>query len=554
MRYSQVFSPKPKKTVIPQMQPLPGEQQVKNNAGGFVYSLDDWKRLDRFLILGTEGGTFYVTEPKQTKLEGKHVIALIKEDGVRVVNKIVEISDAGRAVKNDPAIFALALAVKYGNEATKRAAYLALPKVCRIGTHLFHFMQFVKDLDGPVGKGFQRAIQRWYTERKVDNLTYQCIKYQQRDGWSHRDVLRLARPKAMDGDMQALFQYVVKGRQKKELGPVEPVPENLRLIWAFERLKDLGDDPRTAAKIIADFRVPHEAVPNELKDKPVIWEALLTSMKPEAILRNLNKMTAIGLITNLSQAAKYIESIFEDGEQLKRARLHPMKILIGMKTYSLGHGFKGHLTWQPVRRMVDMLDRAFYLAFGAVTPTGKDMMLALDVSGSMTMAMIGSIISCREASAAMALVTANVEKNYEIVGFTNGSYQSRWSSAGYGSGITPLKITPRMRLDEVCKYIDKLSFGGTDCALPMIYAAGKSMHIDSFMILTDNETWAGSIHPSEALRQYRQKMNVPARLAVVGMTATGFTIADPKDEGMLDVVGFDAGAPEAMSEFFRGGC
>jgi 60 kDa SS-A/Ro ribonucleoprotein len=39
---------------------------------------------------------------------------------------------------------------------------------------------------------------------------------------------------------------------------------------------------------------------------------------------------------------------------------------------------------------------------------------------------------------------------------------------------------------------------------------------------------------------------------VVGMTATEFTIADPSDAGMLDVVGFDAAAPAVMADFSRG--
>ena len=34
------------------------------------------------------------------------------------------------------------------------------------------------------------------------------------------------------------------------------------------------------------------------------------------------------------------------------------------------------------------------------------------------------------------------------------------------------------------------------------------------MVLTDNETWFGDIHPVEALRQYRAKMGIPARLLV----------------------------------------
>ena len=41
-------------------------------------------------------------------------------------------------------------------------------------------------------------------------------------------------------------------------------------------------------------------------------------------------------------------------------------------------------------------------------------------------------------------------------------------------------------------------------------------------------------------------------LIVVGMLANPFTIADPTDAGMMDVVGFDTAAPAVMADFARG--
>jgi 60 kDa SS-A/Ro ribonucleoprotein len=49
----------------------------------------------------------------------------------------------------------------------------------------------------------------------------------------------------------------------------------------------------------------------------------------------------------------------------------------------------------------------------------------------------------------------------------------------------------------------------------------------------------GQMHPSQALDRYRQKTGIPAKLIVVSMTANPFSIADPNDAGMMDVVGFD---------------
>ena len=76
-----------------------------------------------------------------------------------------------------------------------------------------------------------------------------------------------------------------------------------------------------------------------------------------------------------------------------------------------------------------------------------------------------------------------------------------------------------------------LRFGGTDCALPMRYAIEREREVDAFVIYTDSETWAGDIDPVQALREYRERSGIAARLVVVGMISNGFTIADPDDPG-----------------------
>src|SRR5439155_19904406 len=144
----------------------------------------------------------------------------------------------------------------------------------------------------------------------------------------------------------------------------------------------------------------------------------------------------------------------------------------------------------------------------------------------------------RVASAALALVTAATEPQHEIVGFF--------------TRLKPLAISPRQRLDDAVKTVSNLPFGGTDCALPMLYAKAERRQVATFVISTDSETWAGDIHPVQALRDYRHASGIEARLVVVGMVSNGFSIADPADPGMLDVVGFDTATPQLISDFARG--
>ena len=108
------------KTRTPQNMPIPGSTQVANSAGGFAWAVDDWVRLDRFLVLGSEGGTYYINERKLTLENAEAVARCIQLDGLRTVARIVEISETGRAPKNDAALFALALAAGTGDLATRR--------------------------------------------------------------------------------------------------------------------------------------------------------------------------------------------------------------------------------------------------------------------------------------------------------------------------------------------------------------------------------------------------------------------------------------------------
>jgi 60 kDa SS-A/Ro ribonucleoprotein len=108
-----------------------------------------------------------------------------------------------------------------------------------------------------------------------------------------------------------------------------------------------------------------------------------------------------------------------------------------------------------------------------------------------------------------------------------------------------------MSLPEVTRTISNLPFQSTDCAQPMLYALKKGLEVDAFVIYTDNDTWAGKIHPMEALKRYRKETGINAKLVVAGMTSTGFSIADPKDTGSLDIVGFDSSAVSVMGDFVR---
>ena len=533
----------------PQGEPVPGEVQVANSAGGFVFALDKWQRLERFLILGSDAPTYYASARELTRQNAAVVNECLADDAPRTIETIASISQSGRAARNDAALFALALAAAYeGSAATRQLAMAALPRVARTGTHLFQFVEYAEALRG-WGRVLRRGVADWYTARPVKDVAYQAVKYRQRGGWTHRDLLRLAKPVPAEPARDALFRWVTKG-----VGEDNPLPDaaDLALVRAYETAKT-ADGP-ALLRLIAEYGLTWEMLPTEALARADVWGALLTEMPMAAMMRNLGRMTANGLLTPGSAAALLVVERLGEVARLRRARLHPLSVLVALRTYQQGHGEKGTLTWQPATQIVSALNRAFYDAFGNVEPTGKRIMLALDVSGSMGASIAGLNVTCREASAAMAMVTMKADPQSVVYGFTSGRSHDFFLSWTRGRllDFTPLDISPDRRLDDIVRYTDGLDFGGTDCALPMLYAAQQGMKIDAFLIFTDSETWAGDIHPFQALRRYREQTGIPAKLVVVGMTSTGFTIADPADGGSLDVVGFDTAAPGFISDFVRG--
>src|SRR5829696_10446896 len=92
---------------VPQWVPIPGSDQVPNSAGGFAWAVDEWTRLRRFLVLGSEGGSYYASQWKLTRENALSIESCVRAGGKRAVEEIVRVSEEGLAPKNDPALFAL---------------------------------------------------------------------------------------------------------------------------------------------------------------------------------------------------------------------------------------------------------------------------------------------------------------------------------------------------------------------------------------------------------------------------------------------------------------
>lgn len=508
------------------------KEMAANNGGGVTFKLGKWEVLSRFLNLGAENGTFYLSSGKHQYKNYKNIINCINEDGCRVVDTLTDVSVRGLSHKNDHAIFALALCFTYGDDETKTRASFALDKVCRIGTHILMFVQFIKELRG-FGKVVRNSINNWYLSKSNKDFAFQISKYQNREGWTHRDVFCLTHPNFGKEEKNSIARWSMNL-------PVENInlssnDEGVKLLAAIEKVKTSSSN-KEIIKLISQYNLQREHLPTELLNEIDIQKAMLPNLGSTALIRNLGNMSKSGLIKPLSQESKFVISKLEDTTFLKKGRVHPLSLYIATKTYNSGTGFKGTGSWNPDSNVVSALETSFYKSFDLVEPTNKNYFFGLDISGSMTQQISSSpIVSCHEVATIIALTMTKVEP-YTFVG-------------GFSDSFVDLKISKNDSLESAGRKTQNNNFGSTNPGSAIEYAINNKIDTDVFIFITDNEINIGK-HPSQILKEYRKAMNKPnCKMIVIGLTATGFTIADPKDPLMLDIAGFSPDITSVISNF-----
>jgi 60 kDa SS-A/Ro ribonucleoprotein len=575
----------------PQTQPVPGRtDQVKNNAGGYVFKRDDLQQLDDFLILGTTGGSYHLGEDKLTAQNATLVLDLARTAGTQVVDRVVELSTAipARLPKNRAALFALAAVSAFGDPAAVQAVKTALPKVARTTDHLSMFFGYRKQLKGkPTARGrapmasraYRTTLSNWFLEGDPDNVAFRACKARQRktpagEAFDLRDAVRIAHPSqnalVAAAERQLLLHvpegetaFAVEARGGAGSLPAQVAQREMLLAWlagkktdeqAAEVLPAVGKftrakavkSPAEAIRVITELRVPWEFLPSEVLRDPGVWEVLAETTGITAVIRNLARMTRIGTLKPLSPAVSTVTRRLTDAEQLAKGRVHPMDLYLALLVYKAGISQPNPKAspehWTPVADVLDALEEGYELSFGHVQPSGKRYIFAVDSSASMTShaqvtqngARLGSAY---QVSNSVALTMKRIDgENVHVI--------------EVDTVARPSKITKRTRLAEVQGW--RSGGGGTDLSLPMKYAMQYDLRVDGFGLITDGETWAGDRHPVQALEDYRARFSPHARFADIAMVPNSWSQMG-ETPGTVNLTGLDASLPMILTGFFRNG-
>ncbi|GAA4373514.1 TROVE domain-containing protein [Actinomadura verrucosospora] len=539
----------------PQSRPIPGREteQVRNNADGYGFAKDLWTRLEDFLILGTTGGTYYVGEDRLTADNAQVVFDAIAADGVRVVGLATAISTARppRAPKNRPALFVMAAAAARGDAGTRQAVKASLAQVARTTDHLASFFGYWKNLGGKatgsgtapvVGRAMRTALASWFLNGDVDQVAWRVCKARQRrtpagEAFALRDALRIAHPKADSPARRALFGWIAGNVSDDDVRARVPAVDAFLAAQAVT-------GPVDAMDVVRSRGVPWEFLPDAVLTEPGVWDELVDTIGMTALLRNLSRMTRIGTLTPMGDATRRAADRLTDAGALAKARIHPMDLFLALRVYGSGraqpHPRADVQHWSPVPAIVDALEEAYELSFGHMEPSGRRLLVAVDSSGSMSFRNITSggapLGSCYEVANAMAVILNRIERgNCHVI--------------DVDTQVRASQVTARTNLREISRW--RPSGGGTDLSQPFQWAQHQRLEVDGMVLFTDNETWAGRQHASQALDAYRQTVNGDVRVLLAAMAANGHTIGDPRDEGVLHMAGLDASLPMVVNGYIR---
>ena len=494
--------------------------EVEDDVVGHSSSVSDTCKLTRLLCRGSEGPIYYVDGEELNAENAQCITRLIEAGrGPDVLRLIVDFSVNGRTAKQNVLVLAMAMCVRQTVDATtKSMSYENLHLVCRTPTQLFTFIAYCEALSS--GRGWSRAHRRvivnWYlrfgqTPDDAQRLAVLVTKYKSRNGWSHRDVIRLANPKpnqeVNDNGVAAVLKYLQKGFAKAKEDLRASNENTLKYLQAVEDVIAQRDpttlEATSLAGLVRQHHLTGEHLNIQLLNFPDIWQALLEHMPITAMIRNLGKMSAVGILSPGSQNETKITGRLGDIDALRKANIHPFTVLVALLTYTGGPGKRGSLAWSPNKAIVEALDSAFYLTFTLVEPTNKRYLLAVNVSSSMFSGSVNgcSSISPGTAAAALALDTARTERHCEIVAYSNA--------------MVPLEVGPHMKLSDIVAIMRNVPMGGADCSLPIQYALENMKQFDVFVVFTDSETDSHHTSPAEALRQYPRQTGISEAKLIV---------------------------------------
>ncbi|MBI3921820.1 MAG: TROVE domain-containing protein [Armatimonadetes bacterium] len=349
----------------------------------------------------------------------------------------------------------------------------AFPLVIRTPNDLKDFVTLVRkgSVRGGLGRSVKRAVNDW-----MNGLTeYHAIKYGSRSGdVALRDVLRITHPKPKDDKADALFHYLVNGLMPENsdsansrVRPVraERVQALLPQVWAFEQLKR-ADAPEDRQRLIAEGRLPYEAIVGAIAPDAELWGELMKQMPYMALLRHINTLTRAGVLADCANA-DYVAERLTNCDAVAKSKVLPFRFFSAHKT----------LTAEVPRRVTEAVEEALELSFANMPTLPGVTCIAPDVSGSMACGLVSGKGTTRFIDIAAVFAAACLKKSKDALVLP---FEHR---------VVEVRLSSRDTLMTTADKLAKIGGGGTAVGAPISHLLEKQIKVDTFIGITDNEDW-----------------------------------------------------------------
>lgn len=496
--------------------PIVTPANTVNEAGGLAYSLEDRHALAQYLVTGTFNNTFYATAEDQL---AKVQSLVSKVDSQFLAKAAVYAAEEGK-MKDMPAYVAAVLAAR-GNTALLSKIFdrIMSPK------RLYNFVQIIRS--GVVGrKSFGTAIKRlilnWLANRTDEQVFLASIGHANP---SLADVIKMVHPKPSSKSRNALYAYL--------LGKEYNYRELPLLVRQYEDFK------AGTRKTVPDL--PFTVLSNlPLTDEH--WKEIALNATWNTLRMNLNTFGRHNVYSDPRTVTKLAEAL-RDADAVRKNSVFPYQI---MTAYQYADA-------SVPPELTLALQDAMETAVENVPSLNKKVLIAVDVSGSMGMAITGNrpgaTSKMRAVDVASLIASTIIRKNptAEVFAFDTALYRAR--------------LNPRDSIVTNARALAQYGGGGTNCSLPLKHFNDVNNKADLVIYVSDNESWADFAYStssryfgatgSAAEWNKFKKNNPKAKLVLIDLQPnTSTQVKDDPD--VLNIGGFSDSVFDVIASFVSG--
>ncbi|MDJ1006419.1 MAG: RNA-binding protein [Paracoccaceae bacterium] len=483
---------------------------TKNAHGAPAYAYDDAQALAQVAVTGTFGGMYY----QSAEAELEYVVMVAEAVEAEYLAKAAIYARQKGHMKDMPAVLLAILARR--DPALFRRAF---GRVVDNGKMLRTFVQVVRSGQTgrkSLGSAPKAMVQHWLNSAPDRAMLNANVG----NDPSLADVIKMVHPKPASAEREALFAWIV-GKPCD----VSRLPEALQ-AWLVFKETGKGEVPDVPFQMLTQL---------ELSTRH--WARIARNGSWQMVRQNLNTFQRHGVF-GVAKEVKLVAGKLRDAERIRKAKAFPYQLMVAAQ--NLAPEIPGAIR--------EALHDAMELAVANVPAVGGQVVVAPDVSGSMTWPVTGygrgkaSVVRHVDVAALVAAAMLRQNRGARIMPFD--------------FDVRDVRLEPRDTILTNAEKLAALAGGGTTVSAPIARLNREGKSPDLVVIVSDNQSWAdarGGGRGTALMKEWDRlkRRNPKARLVCLDIAPYGTTQAAKRDD-VLNIGGFSDAVFGQIADFAAG--